>query len=184
MNKLVAAIVVAIVAVGGGAYILAHNSDTTTKTTTKASDISQTTYEAVDACDVLTEAVASQVLGASPTKVTDVPSAISSQHLSGSKCTYYYQTAAGRQTVDLLVQSAKDQSGAESNQTQFAELPSDSQWVAGYGAKAYWNARLGQLNVLNNDNWYVLSHYSGTGATSSTLDQAKVLADAVQGNLK
>lgn len=189
MKTLVAIIVCAIIVVGGVAYWLSHHNDTTTKTRTPAAT-DTVRYEPVDACDVLTEAIASQVLGATPVKVTDIPNAISSAHLSGSQCAYYYQAAANgaaaaqRQTVELLVQSAKDQSGADSNQTQFAALPSGSQWVPGYGAKAYWNPALGQLNILDNNNWYIVSHYSGSSRTSATLDQAKVLADAVQGNLK
>jgi hypothetical protein len=194
MKTLAAVIIGAVIIVAGGIVIFAKNDSKTEVTTKTASnDSTKATYGAVDACSVLTEAIASQVLGATPTKGDTTAGNVSSDSISVSNCTYFYKANStgsileqqrGIHTVSLLARAAKDTTGANSNQAQFAALPSGSQWVAGYGAKAYWNPKYGQLNILNNNNWYILSHYDGTSPTSGTLDQAKELADALANNLK
>jgi hypothetical protein len=191
MKKLLVVLIGATTIIVGGVFASTHSTKTEMTTKTPAAD-TKVSYAAVDACDVLTEAVASQILGTTPTKGDTDVSKTSTNNLNDSDCTYFYKPDAGTlyqqlskmHTVSLLVRAAKNAGGANSNQAQFATLPKGMQWVAGYGAKSYWDPKLAQLNILDNNNWYILNHYEGPDPTTATLDQARQLADALRDNLK
>ena len=203
MNKLVALIVGGVVVVGGGvAFVVVRGHDkkavTVTSSATGKSVEVKTGNDAliaVDACDVLTDAVAKQVLGDTATKGETAAGNASSDDVSVSNCTYFKKTvtagsalaqAQATETAGLLVRAAKTKTGADSNKAIFAtdKLPSGAQAVSGYGDKAFFNPQFGQLNVLVGGNYYIISHHVGVNATKGTLDQAKQLADAVKNNLK
>jgi hypothetical protein len=134
------------------------------------------------ACDVITLDDAMKVLGASAkagSTNSDAPT--EGPDVVVSTCTYSNDSAAPGQskTASVLVRSAKSTDGAESNMAQFSDQkPAGTQDVAGYGEAAFWNATFGQLNVLKNGNWYIISN-GPIKTTDRTVDQAKQLADVI-----
>lgn len=200
MNKLIPLVVAGAVVVGGGIFLITKNDDDSVSVTNRATGQSQTvkTGEAaiinVDACDVLTEAAAKQVLGAGAEKGNTAAGNASSDDISVTNCNYNYkpvttgpalQQLQSAVAAGILARSAKTKTGAESNKAVFGpQKPAGVQDVSGYGDKAYFNPKFGQLNILKGGNWYILSHYTGVSPSKGTLEDAKKLADAVKNNLK
>jgi hypothetical protein len=106
----------------------------------------------------------------------------SSGDLIVSTCSYTQDTGNNAQTAStksatLLETSPTSDKGKTSNQNQFGPLkPLTAQDVSGYGDSAYWDSQYGQLDVLKNSIWYVLS-YGPTSPGDRTLDQTKQMAD-------
>jgi hypothetical protein len=135
------------------------------------------------ACSIFTLADAKQVLGSSA-KGGEKTGETSSGDLEVSTCSYTQDTGSSApvsatKSASLLVRSAKSPAGATSNQNQFGVLkPTTVQDVAGYGDSAYWDPQYGQLDILKNSTWYILSNGPIT-PSARTLDQAKQLADVL-----
>ncbi len=202
MNKLVAAIVGGVIVVGAGVAIIVtrgsdENSVRITNDSTGQSKEVKTGEAAiinVDACDVLTEAAAKQVIGAGAEKGDTSAGNVSTDDVSVTNCVYTYKAVTTGPILDqlasvdhagLLVRSAKTKTGAESNKTPFTTAkPAAAQDVSGYGEAAYYNPAMGQLNILKGGNWYILSKYKGTSGTSTSLTELKTLADALKSNLR
>ena len=198
MNKLVLLIAGAVIVLGGGAFLLTkcNDSDKMINNTGQGQSIKtgDAAIVAVDACDVLTDAVAQQVLGTGATKADTTAGNASSSDVSVSNCNYTYKpvtTGSALEQVQsthaagLLVRAAKTKTGVDSNKAVFGpQKPAGVQDVSGYGDQAYFNPQYGQLNILKGGNWYILSNYVGVNPTKATLDQVKQLADALKANLK
>jgi len=201
VNKLLLLVGAGVVIAGAGAaVIISKNNDNSVKVTNTSTGQSQNIKTgdnaliSVDACDVLTETVAKQVLGEGASKGDTSAGNASSDDVSVSNCTYTFKTvtsgsalaqAQSTTATGLLVRAAKTKAGAEGNKAVFgSSRPAGVQDVSGYGDKAYWNPTYGQLNILKGNNWYILSHYTGVNPAQGTLDQAKQLADALKNNLK
>lgn len=95
MNKLVLLIIGGIVVVGGAALLITRgNDDSSVKVTNTVTGQSQEvktgsdTLVAVDACDVLTENVAKQILGDGATKEDTSARSVSTAAVSVSSCVY------------------------------------------------------------------------------------------------
>lgn len=196
---IIIAIVIAVI--GGGVFIVTRaNSDNSAKITNTHTGASQQiktgedAFVAVDACDVLTQAAATEVLGTGAEKSDTSAGNASSDDVSVSNCNYTLKptgTAVGIETAKntsvagVLARAAKTHAGAESNQAAFAaQKPAGVTDVSGYGDKAFFNPQFGQLNILKGNNWYIMSTYKGIKATAATLDDDKKLADAIANNLK
>lgn len=202
MKKFVILAVAVAAVIGGGAVFLVtrgHNDNSVKVTNTNTGNSQEIktgddALVAVDACDVLTETAAKQVLGDVVKKGETAGHAASSDDLSVSNCSYDHKTvttgpalaqAQSADVVGVLARAAKTKAGADSNKGQFTTAkPAGVQDVSGYGDKAFWNPQYGQLNILKGNNWYIISHYTGLNATKGTLEQAKQLADAINNNLK
>lgn len=196
MNKLVLVVVGGILIVGGATYIFAQNKDDSSPNQSANQNVAtgDSALIAVDACDVLTDAAAKQVLGQGATKGDTSAGEASSDDVSVSNCIYTYQANPGGSiqqqlqdttTASVLARAARTKTGADSNKAVFdAQKPAGVQDVSGYGDKAYWNPQFAQLNVLKGNNWYIISNYTGTSPSKATLDEAKKLADAIKPNLK
>lgn len=179
-------LIVAVILVVGaiGALVLATLStkDHDDKTVTGPQiSFNPATSKPKQACTIFTLADAKKVLG-STVKGGAAPASSSSSDLTVSTCSYSQDLASGApisasQAATLLVRAPKTTSGAESNNNQFGPLrPADAVTVIGYGQNAYWDPQFGQLDILKNNTWYILS--SGPLAPSvRTLDQARRLAD-------
>lgn len=159
-----------------------NHNDKNKATNTPATADHSTAFPQKKACSIFTLADAKQVLGGSA-KGGDNPIMDSaSSDLEASVCNYSQDSgsnapvSAGK-SASLLVRAPKTGAGTTSNQNQFGYLkPADSQPVAGYGDNAYWDPQYGQLNILKNNTWYILSNGPVTPSVR-TLDQAKQLAD-------
>jgi len=190
MNKLVLLVIGGVIVVGGGAALLIsrgkdNNSVKVTNTSTGQSQEVKTgnaAFIAVDACDVLTENVAKQILGDGATKGDTSAGNVSSDAVSVSNCIYSVKIdpnatkANNTKGVSVLARGAKTQIGADSNKAQFGSAkPTGVQDVSGVGDQAFYNPKFGQLNVLKGSNWYIVSNYSG-GATTGTIESDTQLA--------
>ncbi len=139
-------------------------------------------FKGVDACTVLTQDVATQILGADNKKGDTSAGNVSTDALSVSNCTYSTNYTVGQpissvKAVSILVRAAKNSTGKDSNNNSFGPgRPAGAQTVSGYGDDAFWNPTYGQLNILKHNNWYILSSGSSS-LTTRTLDDAKKLAD-------
>jgi len=190
MNKLVLLIIGGIVVVGGAALLITRgNDDSSVKVTNTVTGQSQEvktgsdTLVAVDACDVLTENVAKQILGDGATKEDTSASSVSSAAVSVSSCVYTAKIDPNAKKpnnikgVSILVRAAKSKSGADSNKTQFGSAkPTGVQDVSDIGDKAFFNPQFRQLNILKGGNWYIASSYSGR-PTSGTVESDTQLAE-------
>jgi hypothetical protein len=134
-----------------------------------------------EACKIFSLADAKQVLGDSAKGGNSGP-AVSSEDMSVSACSYTQDSGSNApvstsKAASLKVSATKSGAGITSNQNQFGPAkPSGAQQVTGYGDDAFWDAQYGQLNILKNNRWYILSSGPITPA-DRTLDQAKQLAD-------
>jgi hypothetical protein len=168
---LVAAAITALVA----AIIISKSHDDDTSNITQSA--TTTTYK--KACNIFTLADAKKLLG---DNAKGRSSDTSSSDMAVTSCTYTQDTGGNvpvstTKSATLLVRSPKTDRGRTTNEGQFAQLkPDNVQLVSGYGSNSYWDAGHGQLDILKNDTWYILSYGPVTPA-DRTLDQAKQLAD-------
>ncbi len=200
-KKVVLSVVGLVIVVAIGGYFLTQKNTDSSKPNSSASSTSATKENvsskdaplvAVDACNVLTDQAAKQLLGEAAVKGAVPPSVGATGDISVSNCTYYTKSdtgsimeqAASKKTASVLARSAKTKTGADSNKVSFTSgKPADSQDVTGYGDKAFWSPKMGQLNILKGNNWYILTYYTGT-KPNGVLDQVKQLADAIANNLQ
>ncbi len=191
MSKITALIAGMVIIIGGAAafMLLQANNKESAKVINTNNGQSQTVkigknvLVAVDACDVLTEAVAKQILGDGASKSDTSAGNASSDAVSVSNCIYTVKIDPNASKpnntkgVSVLARAAKTQEGADSNQSQFgSNKPSGTQAVSGVGDKAFFNPQFGQLNVLKGSNWYIVSNYTGSPLTA-TVATDKQLAD-------
>lgn len=133
------------------------------------------------ACRIFTLAEAKTLLGDSVKGGPNLAAATSAD-LDVSTCTYTQSSGSdasvsARKAASLLARVPKTDKGVASNDNEFGPLkPTTVQDVDGYGDHAYWDAEHGQLNILKNNDWYVLSYGSASPADRS-LDQTRQLAD-------
>ena len=133
------------------------------------------------ACLIFSLDDAKQVLGDSA-KGGETGSNTSSDDLEVSTCSYTQIGSSGvaissTESATLLARAPKTSDGIVSNQNQFGRLkPTEVEDIDGYGDKAYWDARYGQLNIFKNNTWYILSNGQIT-PSSRTLGQTEQLAD-------
>jgi hypothetical protein len=139
------------------------------------------------ACDIFTLADAKQLLGGNVKGGENtVPAA--SPDLTVSSCSYTQDTGNSQPvnsaaSAALLMRHPTTSSGISSNQNEFGNLrPAGVQDVPGYGDAAYWDGEHGQLNILKNNDWYILS-YGTTTPADRTLDQATQLAAILIGKM-
>ena len=158
-----------------------HADKTSSSAASSQTQKSKKTFSERQACTVFTLADAKQVLGDSA-KGGDTNSSTSSNDLAVSTCSYTQDSGSNvpvssSKSASLLVRAPKTGAGITSNQNQFGYLkPAESQHVDGYGDNAYWDPQFGQLNILKNNTWYIVSNGPIT-PSARTLDQAKQLAD-------
>lgn len=190
MNKLVLGIVGGVVVVGAGAAIVItlNNNKTATVTNTATGQTANVktgdnAVVKVDACDVLTQSIANQALGATATKGDTSAGNASSEALSVTNCVYTVKIDPAAikpnntKGVSVLARSALTSAGAKNNKDQFGpQKPAGVQDVSGIGDAAFYNPQFGQLNVLKGGNWYIVSSYSGSVTTGASLASDTALA--------
>lgn len=165
--------VVAVLVVGGAvaSFLLKNKTGDTPAGT-------QPSYATYSACDLLTKERAAQLLGTSAT-LGQEPSPSNSDALKVTNCVYNNNAGNFKDivSVSVLVRSPLTKTGAESNDETFANtsLVGDAS-VSGYGEKAMWNSATGQLNILKNRNWIIIT-FGKAQPASRTMDDAKKAAD-------
>ena len=140
--------------------------------------------EPIEACDVLTPERAVEILG----PVADVPTSTAptagDADAAVTSCTYLAadrNERDGRISVGLVVRTALSAVGAGTNRDRFAPagLPPEAQQVDGIGERAFWAPGLGQLNVLADDQWYVLT-YGGLDPRQNSLSETREAAAVLE----
>ena len=142
---------------------------------------------AIQACDVLTRRQAEEILGPVADLPTSAASEVADADLAVTSCTYVAEArneADGRVAVGLVVRSALTPRGAAANRERFdpARRPEDARDVSGLGDEAFWTPGLGQLSILADDQWYVLT-YGGRDPRESRLADVRRVAEQLGGRL-
>jgi cytoskeletal protein RodZ len=145
-----------------------------TPSTNKSAGVgtSNSNVAANTACKLLSPSVATQTLGTSAAASTPSDtSALVTPDTSLGACAY----TGSNETVQLIVRTPKNSLGASENATHFgSEKPANATSVSGYGQSAYWDPDAKQLNILANNNWYIISRSTGSSDDSEAV--AKLLA--------
>jgi hypothetical protein len=115
-----------------------------------------------DACSLLTLSVARQLLGTGASSST--PSDTSSLQANATNVSSCAYTSGGK-SVQLGVRKPTSTVGASENDVAFGSAkPASAVTVQGYGQSAYWDPNNDTLNVLGDNNWYIISRSSNTQA--------------------
>lgn len=139
-------------------------------------------YEPARACDLLTLDEAKAFLGdATINVVSENP--VQTGSLTVSKCGY----SDGKIDTDnavvaaIVVRSGINDAGIALNKAQFesGKPLTDVEVLSGVGDSAYFNTALGQLNILKQSTWIIISYGAAQTPTANTIEDAKKLADKV-----
>lgn len=133
------------------------NSQKTTgsKSSSKSKTGSSSSVKVNDgACmSVLSTATAQKVLGASVTAQRDNGVMSQTVDITTTNCAY----TAGADVASAVLHAARTSVGASTNDLTFgSERPHDAVSVKGYGSAAFWQPSTGELNILKDNNWYVI----------------------------
>lgn len=139
-------------------------------------------YEPANACDLLTLDEATSLLGDKTINGVNV-SPVQQGNVTVSKCSYSdgLVDTANAVVAAIVVRSGINDAGIALNKAQFvAGKPSAGiQEVSGIGDAAYFNAGLGQLNILKESTWILVSYGSGANPQGNSLDDTIKLAKLV-----
>lgn len=143
----------------------------------------KTSYEPANACELFTPEEAISLLGDGVIR-NDTTSPNVSGDVATSKCSY---TDRNENQDEMLVaavavRSAVNDEGIEQNKTEFKDVKSAAEAtedVEGLRQDAFFNASLGQLNVLDGRDWIIVSYGVGANQPANTIDDAVKLAKLV-----
>lgn len=182
-KNLVLIITIAVVAIGGLAFVLAgDDKNSLSGSGDKKSPTSQkAAFEIVKACEVLTVAEAKKLLGEATTAGSNTPDAKSGD-VNVSTCSYSNNAAivADIEIATVTVRSALSDTGAQSNKAGILAVKNTdgAQSNDDFGDEAYFIPATGQLNILDGNNWIIVSQ-GGANPATQTLDKAKEVAHQV-----
>lgn len=138
-------------------------------------------YQPAKACDLLNLAEAKELLGSKTVSSTSKDPVLSrSGNNAASECGY----TDGNPDVDnmivaaISVRSGVNDDGVQLNKTEFAtnKASKNVEIVKDLGDSAYFNLKLGQLNVLEDRNWIIFNYGIGSAPETNTVDKAVELA--------
>jgi hypothetical protein len=134
------------------------------------------------ACDLLTVEIASAVMGM-PATQGSVKADITRSGARYSTCGYTpADLTAPILSVNLAMDAPVDASGVPNVEGAFdamATIDPSVTPVSGYGDRAVWSPKTGQLVVMTNGWWLSFMVGEGIDVTSWTLDDARRLADVL-----
>jgi hypothetical protein len=136
-------------------------------------------YEPANACDLLTMAEARTLLG-DQTINTINQTPVQTGAVTTSQCGYSdgLPDVSNAQVAAINVRSGINDAGIKLNKAQFVsgEPSSHVQNISGLGDLAYFNQINGELNVLKDSTWLVVSYGAGADPTANTVDNDIKLA--------
>lgn len=142
----------------------------------------QIVYQPVKSCDLLTPAEAQTLLGDKIIGVDSKDPSITGD-VATSKCSYTDGNPDKAQMVvaAVAVRSAINDEGVTKNTDDFAasQANNDTDTVTGIGEKAYFNKTSGQLNILSNKSWIIISYGIGENPAANSPEKAVQLAKLV-----
>lgn len=136
------------------------SNKTTSSTTAGASTAASKSVNSSGPCNaVLTTDQAKAVIGGNPSTSSSNGDSSQSADITSIACKY----TSGSVVASIIENKSNTPTGQHENDDQFgSSRPSGVTTVSGYGQAAYWQTTTG-LNVLENNNWYVVS-VSNNGA--------------------
>lgn len=139
-------------------------------------------YQPAKACDLFNFAEAKELLG-EKLLTTTTQSPIISDDTAVSKCGYTdgNPDMNNATVAAIVVRSGINNEGVIQNKQEFAAgKPSQNvEAVKDLGDDAYFNQELGQLNVIDDKKWIILSYGTGAAPQANTVDKAIILAKKV-----
>ena len=142
-------------------------------------------YQSAKACDLFSFAEAKELLG-DQVLTTTTQGPVISRDTAVSKCGYTDGNPDMNNALvaAIVVRSGINDKGVAQNKSEFtAGKPSKNvETVKDLGDDAYFNQELGQLNVLYDKMWVILSYGPGAAPQSNSPDKAVTLAKKVLHN--
>jgi hypothetical protein len=139
-------------------------------------------YQPTAACDMFSTAKAKELLG-DKTITSSVAAPTQSGDTALSNCGY---TDGNPDTNNMIVaaisvRSGINDKGTQQNKTEFASgrPTTDIKIIKDLGDSAYFNQKLGQLNILNGRQWIIISYGVGSSPQTNTEDDAVTLAHKI-----
>jgi hypothetical protein len=182
---------VLVVLAGAGAYVATRPDDEKVDTATTTSSDNVDVGATKEACEIFTEAVAKDVLGANAQKTeTPVPTSAATADIGVTQCLYDNGSDDIQKlaTASVLVRAAKNTSVYTTNEYGFNDTKTSATSgqaavdITGIGDKAWFNPSIGQVNVLVEGGKYWLIVSVGDGV-KGTRELGEKLARAVVANL-
>ena len=142
-----------------------------TSTNTSAADkaiANESSSQAIsNACKLLTLNTAKQVIGpGAQSVIASDTTSYQANDTSLTSCAY----ADGNNTAQLVIRTASGSLGSSENATEFGSgRPSSAVTIKGLGQSAYWDPVQHTLNVLGNNNWYIITRNTNTQADTEKL---------------
>lgn len=128
-------------------------------------------HAVTDACKLFTLNAALQVLGGSAK--SSAASGTSPLNAPGTTVTACAYTSSSG-SAQLIIRTPTDHLGVSENASVFGSArPADAISVNGYGQSAYWDPNKHTLNILGDNNWYIISRTTNTQAAAVSV--AKLL---------
>ena len=137
-------------------------------------------YQPIKACDLLTPARAQSVLGEKINGVDSNEPKISGD-IATSKCAYSDLNADVMKVAAVAIRSGINDEGVAQNTSDFktAKAQAGNTTVTGFGDGAFFNPRSGQLNVLKDHKWIIVSYGLGSSPQTNSLEEVSALARKV-----
>lgn len=139
-------------------------------------------YQPSKACDLFTVTEARSLLGEDVLN-TESNTPIISGDTAVSKCSYTdtNPNANAMKVAAVAIRSGINDAGQAKNVADFAAAKSSNtvEAVKDLGDDAYFNRTSGQINVLDNKRWLIMSYGLGSSPEANTLDDAVSLAHKV-----
>lgn len=140
-------------------------------------------YKPVKACDLFTPAEAQKLIGGEKVIGVDTKDPVIEGNAATSKCSYTDDNADPNQMIvaAVAIRSAINDQGVLENKNDFATARANNNvdTVTGIGEDAYYNKVNGQLNVLSDKKWIIISYGAGAKPQENTPEKAVELAKVV-----
>lgn len=142
----------------------------------------QVVYTPTRACDLLTPSEAQELLGEKINSVDKNKPEIK-ENVAVSKCSYTDLNTDLSQMIvaAVAVRSGINDEGTAQNKNEFtsAKAAKTSEKVPEFGENAFFNTSNGQLNVLRDHDWIVVSYGVGANPEQNTIEKVSELTRKV-----
>lgn len=141
------------------------------------------TYQPVKACDLFTPSEAQKLIGGERVIGVDTKNPVIDGDTATSKCSYTDDNTVQDQMIvaAVAIRSAINDEGVAKNKDDFATARANNavDTVTGLGEDAYYNKVNGQLNILSDKKWIIISYGKGSSPQDNTPEKAVELARVV-----
>ena len=128
-----------------------------------------------EACDVLPHGQAKIILGEDNLTISSDTKEI--EGFTIRSCSYTTNSKESRRKASLLIRKSINNTNSDADRAQFSVYqPASAKNIAGYGDAAYWNSDFGELHILNDGSWYVITN-GPDNAEQRKLEDAKIIAN-------